>query len=81
LLGEKNLNLHGAIDDATGAILGLYLSRSECLNGYFEIARQLIGNAGIPLSKYTDRHTIFFSPKRKLSIEEQLEDIREPHTV
>jgi len=79
-LGGENLNLHGAIDDATGAVLGLYLSRSECLEGYFELAGQMIRNAGIPLSIYADRHTIFFSPKRGLSIEEQLEGIREPHT-
>ena len=79
-LGSANLNLHGAIDDATGNILGLYLAKEECLSGYFEVARQMVKNAGIPLSIYSDKHTIFFSPKRKLSIQDELEGIREPYT-
>ncbi len=27
----------GAIDDATGAILGLHFSENECLHGYFQV--------------------------------------------
>lgn len=80
-LGDGELNLHGAIDDASGSILGLYLDRQECLEGYFEVARQMIKGFGIPLSIYSDRHTIFFSPKNaKLSIEEELEGKTEPYT-
>ncbi|SHF39063.1 Transposase [Caldanaerobius fijiensis DSM 17918] len=68
------LALHGAIDDATGQVLALYLTDNECMEGYFELMRRIIQNYGIPLSLYTDRHTIFVSPnKDKLSIEEQLE--------
>jgi hypothetical protein len=72
-LGEEKLTLHGAIDDATGNILGLYLTKEECLQGYFEVVRSVITGHGIPLSIYSDKHTIFFSPKKgKLSIEEQV---------
>lgn len=69
---EKNA-LHGCIDDATGNITGLYMTKNECLHGYFEVTRQTIIRNGVPISMYADRHTIFRSPKQdKLSIEEQL---------
>jgi hypothetical protein len=65
--------LHGGIDDATGKIVGLYMTKNECLHGYYETMRQIIERDGIPVSVYADRHTIFRSPKAdKLTIEEQL---------
>jgi transposase len=71
--GKERYSLHGAIDDATGAVLGLYLSRNECLNGYFELMRVAITDYGVPVQLYADRHAIFFVPKRKdLSLDEQL---------
>jgi len=72
--GDKLYNLHGAIDDATGQILGLFLTKNECLNGYFEVMHQVITNFGIPVQLYSDKHTIFFVPKQQpLSLDEQLE--------
>jgi transposase InsO family protein len=72
--GRTMYALHGAIDDATGKILGLYMAKNECLHGYFEIMRQTIVQNGIPISVYADRHTIFRSPKAdKLSVQEQLD--------
>jgi len=69
----KAYHLHGGIDDATGKVVGLYLAESECLEGYFQVARRMCLDYGIPVSTYSDRHTIFFSPKKdKLSLEEQL---------
>jgi transposase len=79
-LGPDELSLHGSIDDASGKIMGLYLSKEECLEGYFEVTRYMIRQFGIPASTYSDRHTIFFSPKNKLSIEEQLEGKLKPFT-
>jgi len=79
-LGDQKLTLHGAIDDASGNILGLCLDREECLEGYFEVAIQMIAGSGIPISVYSDRHTIFFSPKGRLSVEDQLEGKIEPYT-
>lgn len=70
---NKKYSLHGAIDDATGKITGLYMCENECLQGYLEISRQMILNFGIPISIYADRHTIFRSPNAdKISIEDQL---------
>ena len=55
-------SLHGAIDDATGQVTGLYLCKNECMLGYFEVLRQTVTNFGVPESAYADRHTIFRSP-------------------
>ena len=69
----KNLNLHGAIDDATGQITGLYLCKNECMLGYFEVMRRMISIFGVPDSIYADRHTIFRSPN-----EDKAKDIDAP---
>jgi len=70
-------SLHGAIDDATGKVAGLYLCKNECLQGYFEVMRTVVFNNGIPVSVYADRHTIFASPKSgKLTIEDELKGIQ-----
>lgn len=74
-------SLHGAIDDATGKICALHLEKTECLKGYFEMMEQLINRKGIPLSFYSDRHTIFKSPKKEEpSIEQQLQGKTINHT-
>jgi len=56
------MSLHGTIDDATGQVTGLYLCKNECMLGYHEVIRRMIGVFGIPDSIYADRHTIFRSP-------------------
>lgn len=71
--GRAKYSLHGAIDDATGEIMALYMCKSECMLGYFEMLRRTINNFGLPVSLYTDRHSIFRSPVAdKISIEDQL---------
>ena len=79
-LGGEDLNLHGAIDDASSTVVGLYLCKEETLEGYFEVTRQMIKGFGIPISTYNDKRTVFVSPKGKLSIEDQLDGKREPYT-
>ena len=65
--------LHGIIDDATGHILALYFCPTECLRGYFTVLLQMLSCFGAPRAFYSDRHSIFFSPKKdKLTIEEEL---------
>lgn len=61
--GNKKYALHAAIDDATGAITGAYITENECLFGYMEVMRQTFIRCGYPLSVYSDKHTIFRSPK------------------
>ena len=71
--GTEKLCLHGAIDDATGRIVGLYMTKNECLHGYWETTRQMLLRHGIPVSVYADRHAIFLSQNAgKLSVEDQL---------
>lgn len=69
--GSVKYTIHGAIDDATGNIVGLYMTQNECLFGYLEMMRQCCLDFGVPQSIYSDRHTIFRSPKTgKLTVEE-----------
>ena len=67
------MSLHGAIDDATGMVLGLSFRLQEDTLGYMRVLKQMITKHGVPRSLYSDCHTIFFSPKHnKLSVEEEL---------
>ena len=54
--------LHASIDDASGQLTGLYMAGNECLHGYFSVMRQTVLGSGVPLSVYSDKHTIFRSP-------------------
>jgi hypothetical protein len=72
--GSAKFTLHGGIDDATGNIVGTYMAKHECLQGYFEVVRQIVSRNGVPVAAYADRHAIFRSPNAdKLTMEEQLD--------
>lgn len=65
--------LIAAIDDATGEIVSAVFRPREDTEGYFLLLNQMIKQKGIPISLYSDQHTIFRSPKEsKLSIEQEL---------
>ena len=66
------LTLHGAIDDATGMVVGAVFRATETREGYFAVMKQAIRQYGIPLGLYSDRHTIFRSPKESLTLEQEL---------
>lgn len=51
--------LHGAIDDATGTVMGLWFEKEETLKGYYEMMWQILGKYGIPEAFYGDNRTIF----------------------
>ena len=57
--GDTKTFLHAAIDDATGAIVGMYFDYQETLSGYYNVLNQIITNYGIPNELLTDRRTIF----------------------
>lgn len=40
--------LHGAIDDATGTVMGLFFDGEETLKGYYEMMWQILNEYGIP---------------------------------
>ena len=73
--------IHGFIDDATGRLIGLHMSKHECLDGFLEITRQTLEKNGIPAGLYLDGSSVFFSNKKEqLSIEEELRGIGERKT-
>ena len=68
LLGEEHpqLALHLAVDDATGKVLAACFRPDEDACGYFELLGDLIGNHGILLALYSDRHSVFVPSMRSL---------------
>lgn len=78
---DESYTLHGFMDDATGNITGLYMCKNECMQGYFEVTRQMFKNFGVPENIYADGSSIFFTTsKNKLTIEEELSRIEQPNT-
>ena len=57
--------IHGAIDDATHKITGLYMCLNECRMGYNEVLRQTWTRYGVPAAYYIDRHSSFVRNQRK----------------
>lgn len=69
--GDKKTQLHIAVDDATGAIVGAYFDAEETLNGYYNVLHQVLTTYGIPYMFLTDRRTVFeYKQKKSPSIEE-----------
>jgi len=51
--------LHGAIDNSTGAICGLYFDYEETLNGYYHLLERIWRKFGVPAKFLTDNRTVF----------------------
>lgn len=76
---DKYYTVHAYIDDATGVVVGAYFTKNECTLGYVEALKQGMEEYGMPQAIYSDRHTIFRSPK-ELSEEERAEGKKKPLT-
>lgn len=71
--------LLGAIDDATGEVLGAVFREQEDAAGYFWVLGQILQGPGVPLAAYSDRHSIFWrSAHERESIEEELAGQAQP---
>jgi transposase len=57
--------LLGAIDDATGKVLGAVFREHEDAHGYFLLMREVVAKHGIPETVYRDRHGIFEKDKKE----------------
>lgn len=68
------LTLIGAKDDATSFVWAQF-EDSETTWGYMNLMRDIFLSKGLPLSLYSDRHTIFHSPKEP-TIVEQINQMR-----
>lgn len=68
--GKTKTQLHIAVDDATGQIVGAYFDEQETLNGYYHVLHQVLSNYGIPYQFFTDNRTIFeYKKKHQTSVE------------
>lgn len=61
------------IDDATGRILHLHFSETECTNGYFEALQSYLPRHGKPQAFYADRAAVFRSPSANKHIPTQFQ--------
>jgi hypothetical protein len=68
------LTLIGAKDDATSLVWARF-EEAETTWGYMDLMREIFLSKGLPLSLYSDRHTIFHSPKEP-TIVEQIHNVR-----
>ncbi len=75
------MTLVGGIDDASGTVTGATFREQEDAAGYLEILRDTARRHGVPAAVYRDRHTIFETSDRALTLEEQLADVRLPTQV
>jgi transposase len=65
------LCLIGAIDDATGKVMGAFFAQAESSWGYFHLFSEIFREHGLPQSIYTDCHSVFWTD-REPTLEEQL---------
>ena len=66
---QDRMTLVGGIDDATNKVWAKF-EAAETTWSYLELVRNISLDAGIPLSLYADRHTIFQSPKQPTVLEQ-----------
>lgn len=69
--GSTKSQLHIAIDDSTGAIVGAYFDEQETLKGYYNIFQQILVKYGIPYMFFTDRRTVFEYKQKKAPTTEE----------
>jgi transposase len=70
-----SLCLIGAIDDATGKVVGALFVEAESSWAYFRLFSEIFNKHGLPQSVYADRHSVFWTD-REPTIEEQLKNQR-----
>ena len=69
--GDTKSQLHIAIDDSSGAIVGAYFDHQETLKGYYNIFHQILLEYGIPYMFFTDRRTVFEYKQKKAPTTEE----------
>ena len=70
--------LLGAIDDATGAVVGLLFRPAEDLHGYASLFQHVFVTHGVPLAVYGDRLNVFVRNDRHWTLAEELQGRQEP---
>jgi hypothetical protein len=72
------LTLLGAVDDATGAIVGLHFRPTEDLHGYATLCQAIFTTHGLPLAVYGDRLNVFICNDAHWSLAEELRGTQDP---
>ena len=72
------LTLVGAIDDATGTLVGLTFRPTEDLHGYAVVLQQVFTRYGLPLAVYGDGINILVRNDAHWTLEEQLAGAQSP---
>lgn len=78
---EPPCDLLGAIDDATGSVLGACFRDAEDAAGYLGLLREIARTVGLPAAAYTDRHGIFVRNDTHWTLAEELAGAQEPTQV
>src|SRR5262245_17093451 len=65
------LCLIGAIDDATGKVVGAFFTEAESSWAYLRLFSEVFKRHGLPQSIYSDRHSVFWTD-REPTLDEQL---------
>jgi hypothetical protein len=73
-----SLCLIGAIDDATGKVVGALFVEAESSWGYFRLFSEIFKKYGLPQSVYADRHSIFWTD-REPTLEEPVKEPTSDH--
>ena len=63
--GTSKTQLHIAIDDSSGSIVGAFFDSQETLKGYYNLLQQILQSHGIPFMFFTDRRTVFEYKQKK----------------
>jgi transposase len=69
--GNSKSQLHIAIDDSTGVIVGAYFDEQETLKGYYNVLQHILVEYGIPAMLFTDRRTVFEYKQKKAPTTEE----------
>lgn len=75
---QPHLTLVGAMDDATGMIVGLQFRPHEDLHGYAEVFRQVFTDHGLPLAIYGDGTNILIRNDTHWTEEEEFAGRQRP---
>lgn len=76
--GQDEQCIHIIQDDATGKLIGLYMTRNECFFGYAEALKQGLKRYGVPEQLATDLAAVFYTTEKQkndVNTEEQLHGI------
>jgi transposase len=72
------MTLHGALDDAGGAVLALHFRPTEDLHGYAVVLETVFTTRGLPVACYGDGTTILVRSDPHWSLEEELRGAQDP---